>query len=147
MFFSCSSAQQNLKSLEDKIQKQALINTRKAKYIKGDEKILFAITYINAIEHIKYDKEKENFILSLHVNDGFDLLSYIKKIALNKNKMQVQINQIDANSSLAKYSPTYTKWGKYYLIQAPLQRKSLLKLSIEMPDENLNLEFVKDLLK
>ncbi|MBS9778761.1 MAG: hypothetical protein KGV58_00460 [Campylobacteraceae bacterium] len=147
LFFACSYKKDANFLNTHKISEQALINTRKYEIIKNNDSILFSVTYLNPIKYIDIDKNKEEFILNLHSNLKYDFLSYLKRISLNSKTKDLEVVAVDANSTLAHLSPTYTKWGNFFLIKAPLQKTSKLDLLIETRDGSLKLNFSKDLLK
>lgn len=148
LFFGCNSKQKVGYFDEDKISQQAVVNTRKEEISQGENRTLLAVTYINPIEKSNIKQNDEQFVINIFTNDEKKLDSLITGASLNGKTKGISCKKLDINSSLAKLSPTYSKWGRYFLLKAPLQKKKILKLTIQIDKkQRVSLDFLKDFLK
>ncbi len=147
VFFGCNAKYENRKSSLNKAQEQALINTRKKEFTKKGKRFLFLVTYLNPIKQANIDNAYETFLINLYASKEYKFLSSIDAISLNGKSKGIISHGVDRFSSLAKFSPSYNKWGRYFLIKAPYQGVKNLKLIIEIEDLSFELDFLKDMLK
>lgn len=146
MFLGCVDKQKVGYFDDGRTKQKALINTSKQEFNFEGKRYLVAATYLNPIKKSNISQDEENFILNIYANNN-NLHSLITGVSLNKSIEGIEWKALDINSSLAKFSPTYNKWSKYFLIKAPLKDTPKLNLLIEIGNsKRVQLNFLKNIL-
>ncbi len=140
-FLGCET--KNPKHFEiSKIKEQALIQSKKQELFVSNNRVLLIATYLNPIKNKHVNPSKEQILINIYITKS-------KKVQLEDariNAKKASIKKINANSDLAKMSPNYSKWSKYFLIQAPKTNSRNLNLKIKIHSSEFSLDFPREAL-
>ncbi len=108
---------------------------------KNENKAIINVTYLNSVDNVKWDNEKQNFLVGIYISKDHEdknkqFINNTDYTITMNNMDYANIVQVDKNEKQYSHIPLKNPWAKYYLISFDNDDKKNVKLNYSYNDIN-----------